>query len=516
VFYQIYPQSFFDANGDGIGDLNGIEAKLPYLQALGINALWLNPCFVSPFKDAGYDVSDFLRIAPRYGDNSDLCSLLGAAHACNIRVCLDLVAGHTSDQHPWFQASCRPEPNAYSDRYIWTTSPWVKRDGEINFISGTTDRNGSFAINFFAHQPALNYGFAHPKHAYQQPVDAPGPQATRQALKDIMAFWLDLGVDGFRVDMAASLVREDPEQAAIRALWQDVRHWMDAHYPERVLIAEWGDPATAIDSGFHVDFMLHFGTPGYDALFLDETTFPSRQQARYFDSSGQGDFRRFWRHFNPHWQAVGEKGFLSLPSSNHDVQRPAAGSRSAEDLKVVFTFLLTWPQVPFIYYGDEIGLRYLDGLISKEGGYERTGSRTPMQWDGSPLAGFSTNPEAEPYLPLDPDPLRPTVAAQMEDADSLWRHVQQLIFLRQNEADLRPRATLDLLSADSAGYPLVYRRGEKLLVALNPSREARKVQASRSSGDVVPILTRRCALTHNGSQWTLSIGPRGYGVFQIE
>ena len=188
VFYQIYPQSFFDSNTDGIGDLEGVLAKLDYLTELGVNALWISPCFESPFRDAGYDVSDYLSVATRYGDNATLDRLVAEAHRRDIRVCLDLVAGHTSDQHPWFIESSRPEPNEYSDRYVWTRSPWFTVDEDLRFISGTTDRNGAFAINFFAHQPALNYGFGETNRSYQQGYDEPGPRATRAALKPIRIF----------------------------------------------------------------------------------------------------------------------------------------------------------------------------------------------------------------------------------------------------------------------------------------------------------------------------------------
>ena len=153
---------------------------------------------------------------------------MAEAHRRDIRVCLDLVAGHTSDQHPWFVESSRPESNELSDRYIWTRSAWLTADEDLSFISGTTDRNGAFAINFFAHQPALNYGFGEPIRGYQQRYDDPGPRATRAALREVMAFWLDRGVDGFRVDLGASLVIRDPHGIYIRRLWREGREWLDA------------------------------------------------------------------------------------------------------------------------------------------------------------------------------------------------------------------------------------------------------------------------------------------------
>ena len=244
VFYQIYPQSFFDSNDDGIGDLNGIRAKLDYIQLLGVNALWINPCFKSPFKDAGYDISDYYRIAPRYGSKKDLIRLIREVHQRDIRIFLDLVPGHTSDQHPWFKASARPEINPFTDRYIWTRNPWISSDGDLKFITGTSDRMGAYAVNFFSHQPALNYGFAKPEKDYQQGLDHPGPRATRQELKKIMKFWLDLGVDGFRVDMAYSLIKKDPEALANRQMWLEIRQWMDTLYSDRILISEWGQASS--------------------------------------------------------------------------------------------------------------------------------------------------------------------------------------------------------------------------------------------------------------------------------
>ncbi len=512
VFYQIYPQSFYDANGDGIGDLAGIEAKLTYLADLGVNAVWINPCYVSPFRDAGYDIVDHMRIDPRYGTGEDMDRLIAAAHDRDIRICLDLVPGHTSDEHPWFKASCDPNPNAMSDRYIWTHNPWVKRDGEIDFISGTTDRSGAYAINFFAHQPALNYGFEAAERGYQQRPDAPGPRATRAALMEVMAHWLDRGVDGFRVDMAGSLVKGDAEQVGIRRLWREIGAWMRSRYEGRVLIAEWGRPEVAIDAGFDVDFMLHVGTPGYDALLLGPDTFPPRRAHPYFDDEGRGDFGRFFASFDFHKRRIDGRGYISIPTSNHDMSRPSHG-RDVADLKVLYTFLLTWPHVPFIYYGDEIGMRYLAKQPSKEGGYQRTGSRTPMQWDASASAGFSTNPDAPPYLPVDPDRHRPNVAMQSTDRESLWHHVNQLIYLRATERDLMASASFELLNGASPGYPLAYRRGDGLVVVVNPGPAAGVVELPKL-GDVNPVMGHHCRVEHSAG-WRIRVGPLGYGVFSV-
>ena len=208
VFYEIYPQSFRDSNGDGIGDLPGITEKLPYVKSLGCNALWINPCFDSPFKDAGYDVRDYKKIAPRYGTNEDMAQLCRRAHALGIRVLLDLVPGHTSEEHEWFRKSGEAEPNEYSGRYIWTDHAFAGGDG-MPFIGGEYPRSATYIINFFKCQPALNYGYRERRERWQQSITSPDALATREAMKDVIRFWLNLGCDGFRVDMAESLVKND-------------------------------------------------------------------------------------------------------------------------------------------------------------------------------------------------------------------------------------------------------------------------------------------------------------------
>ncbi|MFW6695714.1 alpha-amylase family glycosyl hydrolase, partial [Streptomyces sp. MAR4 CNX-425] len=254
VLYQIYPQSFADSDGDGVGDLAGIEQKLDHLAWLGVNTVWLNPCFTSPFQDAGYDVADFLSVAPRYGTNDDLAALVDSAGRRGIRVLLDLVAGHTSDRHPWFTAAAG-DPGDH--RYIW--APEGPRPPGFQPSPGS--RPGWYKPNFFAAQPALNFGYARTDagEPWRLPVDAEGPRANRRALREIMDHWLALGLAGFRVDLAASLVKDDPGHAETAKLWTELRGWLDAAHPRAVLLSEWGDPATAVPAGFHGDFFLQFG-----------------------------------------------------------------------------------------------------------------------------------------------------------------------------------------------------------------------------------------------------------------
>lgn len=468
VFYEIYPQSFCDSNGDGIGDFQGIIDRLDYIRDLGCNAIWMNPCFESPFGDAGYDVSDYCRAAPRYGTNDELVRLFDEVHRRGMHILLDLVPGHTSWEHPWFKASMQAARNEYTDRYVWTDSIWEEPVG-YGSLRGISDRDGSCAVNFFSHQPALNYGYANPERPWQQSMDAQGPQETLSAMMDVMRFWLSRGCDGFRVDMAGSLVKNDADGRGTIALWRKVRAFLDAEFPDAAMISEWGEPDKSLQGGFHMDFLLHFGPSHYNDLF--------RCAEPYFSSRGRGDVTAFVDKYLENLQRSERKGLICIPSGNHDMDR-LARALHGEELKVAFAFLLTMPGAPFIYYGDEIGMRYVEGLTSVEGGYNRTGSRSPMQWDDTPNAGFSAAPAERLYIPLDPAADRPTAAAQMGDESSLRSEVRRLIALRQAHGALQSCGGIDFVHV---GYPLMYTRSsedETLLVVVNPAAQEKRVPSS--------------------------------------
>ena len=524
VFYEIYPQSFFDSNGDGIGDLPGILKKLGYLQYLGVNALWLNPCLVSPFKDAGYDISDFYQVAPRYGTNADLQRLFSEAGRLGIRVLLDLVPGHTSTECAWFQESCKAEPNKYTDWYIWTDSVWTWKAPGVQTVIGYSERDGNYITNFFHFQPALNYGFAKPdpKQPWQQPVDAPGPQAVRRELKNIMKFWLDLGASGFRVDMAGSLVKNDPGNQETARLWQEVRAWLDAEYPEAVLVSEWSEPTVAIPAGFHMDFLLPFASPAYQALFAMKKIEAASQDASgscFFDPIHPGDIRCFLDSYLPLYQATRGQGFIVIPSGNHDTTPRLGNGRTPRDLALAFLFLLTMPGVPFIHYGDEIGMRSPDGLKSKEGGYGRSGARTPMQWDGTPSAGFSSAPREKFYLPVEDSPDRPNVRDQYGKADSLLNQVRRLIALRQTHPALCASGSFEPVYAEAGRLPFVYLRQqgeEKILVAINPANQPCQVSLDlKISAQPEWLYGQADAFRQAGSQGRLQLAGASGAVYRL-
>ncbi len=526
VLYQIYPQSFADANGDGIGDLPGVVDRLDYLAWLGVDAIWLSPCFVSPFADAGYDVADFLTIAPRYGTNDDLARLTAAAHERGIAVLLDLVAGHTSIEHPWFAAALASTDPAVRDRYIWSDAPVE------GFAPAPGGRGGFYRPNFFPVQPALNYGYArsNPAEPWRQPIDAPGPAANRVALREIMAHWFRLGVDGFRVDMASSLVKDDPGFVETGRLWLELRDWLDREWPGRIIVAEWGDPKVSVPAGFHADFILQFGAGNeglaYRSLFENGAgtvheiwaTMDPPDLAPWADAAGRGDAALFveaWRQAAAAIAAAGRGGVVGLPTSNHDFTRLVAGPRDAEQARAALVLALTWPAMPAIYYGDEIGMRYVPGTPSLEGsrltpGYDRAGSRTPMQWGALPDGRFGPGTTGESvYLPQDPDPQRPTVAAQYDDEDSLLRFVRELIALRHADPRLVAAAPVEVLTTR---YPFAYLRGpdRDLAVVLNPRSTPARIDLPGAGGAAL-VVARGCALEPHG----VRLDSFGYAVLDL-
>ena len=471
VFYEIYPQSFQDSNADGIGDFRGIISRLEYIRDLGCNAIWLNPCYESPFLDAGYDVADYKKAAPRYGTNDDLMRLFDRAHELGLKVFLDLVPGHTSWDHPWFKRSSEAVPNEMWGRYIWTDDIFKSPDnldGIRGWLRGCSGRNGSAAVNFFSHQPCLNYGFATVDDpSWQQATDSPDALATREAIKDVMRFWMERGCDGFRVDMAGCMVKNDPDSKGTIALWQDFRQFLDKEYPECAFISEWGCPDDSLRAGFHMDFMLRDRHSHYGDMFHTENCF--------FSSEEGGDAKAFIDYFNHCYAPTKGQGMICIPSGNHDTIR-TAHYLNPEEIKIAYAFLLSMPGAPFIYYGDEIGMRYLEGLPSVEGGFYRTGSRSPMQWDDGKNAGFSDADDSKLYIPVDPDPARPTVKAQAGIPGSLHSEIRKLLSIRHSEKALQGRAEVEFVFCECGASPLVYRRrdGEKsILIVLNPKKTAR-------------------------------------------
>ena len=542
VIYQVYPSSYKDSDGNGIGDIRGVISELDYIESLGVRAIWFNPLFVSGWIDGGYDVIDFYRVDPRFGTNNDMVELIEKAHAKGIKVMLDLVAGHTSDKHPWFIQSSQDTNLQYSDYYIWSDRlPDAKAERDLetmlkdpNYMQNTIGkwmkseypRNKFYMKNFYACQPSLNYGYANPdpSRPWEQGVDAPGPKAVRQELKDIIAFWYGKGVDGFRVDMANSLVKNDKDKKEIMNLWREIREWSDKNYPDHVLMAEWGSPKYCLAAGYNIDMDLN-GTKAHNRRMY----FDRKHQAdggSYFSLNGgqpsvkdlYGNawpenkidskttaaemLKEYYDYFTDCLESTETMGYFATITGNHDHLRINMGARNTPDqLKVMLTWVLTMP-MPILYYGDEIGMRSLVDLPNVEGanhnGKERSGARTPMQWTSGATAGFSTCSPDKLYLPVctewspatsypqyldwkknfEAGKVKPiakgeiTVESQDKDPESILNWTRELIALRKSSEALWADSKFIPVFNESQPYPMVYLRSngkETFLIALNPT-----------------------------------------------
>jgi len=516
VFYQIYPQTYKDTDGDGIGDLEGIIDKLEYIKSLGINALWLSPFYESPFCDAGYDVADFYKVDSRYGTNETAKKLFEKAEELGIKVILDFVVGHTSIENEWFKASGNKDPK-YKNWFIWTNSTWITPEEYAGkFIQGYANRNASYMTNFFWCQPKLNYGFSEEeiKYDWQLPIDHPDVMALKTEMKNVLKFWLEMGASGFRVDMAGSAGKD---------FWRDVRSWFDDDYPQAFLISEWGDPAEAIDAGFHADFMHWYR--GYDDLyhkkwfmrFMDNPD----QYSAFFEAEGKGDITVFLDSFLDQHGKLKKDGYISIPVDNHDMIRIKNGDRIDKDLEIIYAFQMTFPSIPFLYYGDEVGMRQLPlfDSLAVEGSYgTRSGNRTPMQWDDSKNLGFSSAESEYLYLPVDWEDNAPTVSAYESDNESLIYKTRKLIEIRKKEKALAPHASMDLLYAKKNEYPLIYTReldGETILVVLNPSKDPISVEiAFEGANKLTPLMQSGVKVYTKKGFTQVKCDGRSYGIFK--
>ena len=493
VFYQIYPTSFYDSNGDGIGDFKGITQKLYYVKSLGIGGIWFNPFYPSPFMDGGYDVADYCAVNEMFGTMEDFEEMLAKCKSLGIKVIIDLVIGHSSDKHPWFQESGKDEINKYTDRYIWTDSNFNKKDS----IHGLYPRDGGYVINYYACQPALNFGYNRlPAPGVRKDAYDLGEEwkmhytderlkPLREDLLDIMRFWLNKGVDGFRVDLANSLVKgcvynsdKDEDVEGLKWIWGVLMGAIRKEYPEVTFVAEWVYPSNSVGKcGFDLDYLGHDKNEYNELLRYEKGTniLPAFEQGNtYFSADGKGNVENFLSYTARLYNDVAGKGYFSVPSGYHDIVR-VAEHKDEEVLKTMFAFLLTYKHVPFIYYGDEIGMTHRFG-INKHGGYIRTGARTPMQWTDGKNRGFSDT-DGELYLPVN-DKATQSVEEQETRENSLLNTVRKLVKFRNENPALNADADLKVLLCENGGYPLVYERSNEdkaFVVAINPATAPAKV-----------------------------------------
>jgi maltose alpha-D-glucosyltransferase/alpha-amylase len=534
VFYQIYPQTYYDTDGDGIGDLQGIIEKLDYVKSLGVDAIWINPFFESPFNDAGYDISDYYKVAPRYGTNDDAKRLFEEAHKRDIKILFDLVASYTSIEHPWFKASARQDSNKYTNWYIWNDNTWKNPPDAYKdaFIKGYSRRNGQFMRNFYWSQPALNYGFAKPEESWMLPVDHPDVMAVREEMKNVVRFWMDMGADGFRADMAGAMVKNanitgndqffNTRDDYTKKFWQEIRQMFDAEYPEAFMVSEWSGPSEALDNAFHADFFHWFW--GYNDLIQKEDWRILNGYSEgnsFFDREGKGDISIFLKSYLEQYSATKAKGYISIPVGNHDNARMNI-KRTVKELEMITAFSLTMPGTPFIWYGNEIGMRQLYGLPYVEGAYKpRAGDRTPMQWDTGKNLGFSSADPVKLYLPVDDAVDAPTVAEQEKDPNSLLNKVRQLVELKKAEPALMAYAEFVPVYAKEKTYPFIYARanGDHVILCMfNPADRSENAEfdlniASKKlehlAGDDLEINVRK-------NTYSVKMPAISYGIYKIK
>jgi alpha-glucosidase len=471
IIYQIYPRSFADASGDGVGDLAGIRRRLPYLAELGVDAIWLSPIFPSPMADFGYDISDYTGIDPVFGSLAEFDALLETAHGHGLKLLLDLVPNHTSDRHPWFLESRASRDNPKRDWYIWK-DPGPGGGPPTNWLS-------EFGGGAWEYDEQTKQYYCHTFLAAQPDLNWRNP-AVRNAIYEVMRFWLKRGVDGFRVDVIWHLIKDDQ----FRDNPPDPSYAV-GEKPKRALIPLY----TADRPEIHgvIAEMRRVVDEFPDRLLIGEIYLPIERLVAYYGRDLTGLHLPFnFALLNAPWQArtiaklIDEYERLLPPGGwpnwvlgNHD--RPRIASRvGAAQARIAAMLLLTLRGTPTIYYGDEIGMEQVaipdaaahDPVARNLPGLDlgRDGCRTPMQWDAGRYAGFSA---AEPWLPFEGVYQQRNVAVLQADARSIYQLHRRLIALRRRYPALhvgsyRPVAVENDLLA------FVRETGEeKILVALN-------------------------------------------------
>jgi alpha-glucosidase len=490
VIYEIYPRSFQDSNGDGVGDINGITSRLDYLRDLGIDAIWISPMYPSPLVDFGYDVSDYTAIDPLYGTLADFDRLVSEGKKRNIRVIMDFVPNHTSEQHSWFKESRSSRTNSKRDWYVW-------RDGK------GPDQPPNNWQSWFGHsawkfEPTTNQYYYHHFYTEQPDLNWRNPQV-RKAMYDAMRFWLDRGVAGFRIDAVSRLfedpaLHDDPILPGKNAYGDsNIQHKYTDNLPEvheilremrRVADEFPGDPVliSEADEPNITELTKMYGSKN------DEIQLPMDFQIADVNRLSAPEFRRLLDEIDRN-AAGGQPHYFF---SNHDQPRQwdryGDGVHNDQIAKLMAALLLTTRATPLMYYGEEIGMRTTEPVrkedvqdpIGKLGWPQekgRDGERTPMQWDTSKDAGFST--ADRPWLPVPPSAAEYNVNAESHDPNSILSFYKRVLALRRSEPALRNGSYVPLDRENP--FVLSYLRkgsgkGDAILVVLNMSGESRTVR----------------------------------------
>ncbi|MGZ6366310.1 MAG: alpha-amylase family glycosyl hydrolase [Ktedonobacteraceae bacterium] len=477
VIYQIYPRSFFDSNRDGVGDLPGITSKLDYLQWLGVDAVWISPIYPSPMADFGYDISDYTDVHPLFGTLQDMDILLDEAHKRNLKVILDFVPNHTSDEHPWFQEARSSRTNEKRDWYMWhdPAPDGGPPNNWTSYFGGSAwefdESSGQYYLHLFdVKQPDLNW---------RNP-------SVRQAMYDVLRFWLDRGVDGFRIDVLWLLLKDEQfrdnpmnpdwkpgdapdkrqsdlytgDQPGIHEIVREMRAVVDA-YGERILIGELYLPMERM--------VRYYGEQ------LDEIHLPFNFQLVLMPTWEASDIRQL---VDAYTGTLPPGAWPNWVLGNHD-QRRIATRVGREQARVAQMLLLTLRGTPTCYYGDELGMQNVavppklmhdpPGKDNPE--HSRDPERTPMQWDSSPNAGFCL-PEVQPWLPVAEDYQTYNVAVEQQEMHSFLALVHALLAIRRSSPALSMGSQRSLTQHNPSCFVYVREHADqRCLVALNFSAQ---------------------------------------------
>ncbi len=531
VFYEVLVRGFFDSNDDGTGDIRGITERLDHIQWLGADCIWLLPFFQSPLRDGGYDISDFYSILPEYGDLADVVELVEECHRRGLRIIADLVMNHTSDAHPWFQESRQDRTNPKADWFVWSDEDTRYPDARIIFVdtersnwSWDPVRQQYYWHRFFSHQPDLNY-------------DNPEVQ---QAMLDVVRFWLDVGLDGFRLDAVPYLYERDGSNGENLTETHDflkrLRKEVDGSHPGTVMLAEANQwPADVVDyygDGDECHMCFHF--PLMPRMFMAvrrEQRYPITeilaQTPEIPDGCQWGIFLRNHDELTLEMVTDDERDYMySEYARDPRMKRNIGIGRRLAPLvdnnravaELLHALLFSLPGSPVLYYGDEIGMG--DNIYLGD----RDGVRTPMQWTPDRNAGFSKSDFAQLYLPPLMDPVygyqAVNVEAMQRDPGSFLHWMQRVLQVRRQHGDVLGLGSLEVLSAENPSVLAFLRQlGDRIMLCVNNlSRFAQPVELhlARLSGKVPVELFGRVPFPPIGElPYLLTLGGHGFYWFEL-
>ncbi len=530
VFYQVHVRAFYDSNGDGVGDFQGLAQKLDYLRDLGINAIWLMPFFPSPLRDDGYDIADYRSVHPLYGTLPDFKNFLAAAHERQLRVIMEMVLNHTSDQHAWFQESRSSRDNPRRNWYVWSETDTPYRTARIIFIDTEMSNWAWDPISkehywhrFFSHQPDLNY-------------DNP---AVREEMWDVMKFWLDMGVDGFRLDAVPYLIEREGTSCEnlpeTHIVIKELRAKLDREYPGRMLLAEANQwpadlrPYFGTGDEFHMAFHFPLMPRMFMGLKLEDRkpiTEILTQTPEIPSSCQWGLFLRNHDELTLEMVTDMERDYMYDSYAHDKTMRLNLGIRrrlapllehDRRRIELMNGMLMSLPGTPIIYYGDEIGMGDNVNLG------DRNGVRTPMQWNGGWNGGFSNADPESLYSPLIQNPVygyqAVNVLSQKRSEHSLLSWMQHMISLRRSTPLFGSGSIEFLYPKNHRVLAYVRQQGDQAILVVNnlsSSAQAVELDLRRYKGKILIEMFGGNLFPRIGDMpYLLTMGPYQFYWFKL-